>query len=170
MKITPITKKYTAQLSPVSQENSLGTSKNKNIFICPKTIVKNTLNKFSNSRNEYLANIDLTDAYIPERKKQNESQNQKTIVKNTINPYTAYFLADMDLADCYELPNKNNSNISFKGIYPQFLIDQDAVEQYETTSNGIKDIAFSSYCSKENEIDDSIKKVCNVIKQYLPLK
>ena len=149
MNITPITKKYTnpydaCSISFGDKSNVLKESKKS--FYCPQLSVKNTLNEFSNSRGNCLADIDLCDIYISNKKININSAKQiKPDNKNI------QFLADMDLADTYELPKKsnkkNNLQIPFGGAYPQYLIDQDAVEQYETTSNGIQDIANSTYCS-----------------------
>lgn len=183
MNITPITKKYTTQYntSLVSFGNKGGVNQNgKNIFSCENTIVRNTLNEFSNSRGNYLVDIDLTDIYISGTKNKNDdnkNNNQKTTsVKNTFkSDYSnIQFLADMPLCDAYELPKSkkqnNNLQIPFGGAYPQYLIDQDAVEQYETTSYGIQDIAKSTYCSfgsaPENKM---ITKLVNFVKKVLPL-
>jgi len=187
MNITPITKKYTNPYNTfsVSFGNKSGVSKNsENSFYCSKTIVKNTLNEFSNSRGNYLADIDLLDIYIPNKTsitKKNEIKNKKqTIVNNTPikkDKSNIQFLADMELCDAYELPkasNKkgNNLQIPFDGAYPQYLIDQDAVEQYEATSNGIQDIANSTYCSFsgfEKAEETVVNKLVNFVKRCLPL-
>ncbi len=152
MKITPVTKEYTNPLNVKAISFDNGTSsadKNKNVFCCTKTIVKNTPIEFSNSRGNVLADIDLADCYI----------------KNAV-PAKVAFLADMDLCDAYEKSNKNSKYVSFKGAYPQYLIDQDAVEQYETTSNGIQDIANSSYCSF-GSTQSTTDKVIDVVAKFL---
>lgn len=176
MNITPITKKYTTpgSTSFVSFGRNDGASKNaNNIFSCTKTIVGNTPNEFSNSRGNYLADIDLTDIYISNpcvAKLQNKKSSMiKPDFKNI------QFLADMPLCDAYELPkakkeNNNNLQLPFGGAYPQYLIDQDAVEQYETTSYGIQDIAKSTYCSFSGAKEEKVvTKLLNFVKKVLPL-
>ena len=87
-------------------------------------------------------------------------------------------LADQPLADTFELSTKKqdkNLQIPFKGAYPQYLIDQDGVvEDYECTSNGIQDIAYSSYCkpasySFKGKEENILQKICKTLKEYLPL-
>lgn len=174
MNITPVTKKYTnpynaCSINFTNKSNVLKDAEKS--FSCSKTSVKNTLNEFSNSRGNCLADIDLCDIYISNKKAAAKSQAIKKDNKN-IN-----FLADMDLADAYELPKKQfkankNLQIPFGGAYPQYLIDQDAVEQYESTANGIQDIAQSTYCSfsgfykKEETLVDMF---VGFVKRYLPL-
>ena len=139
MRVNNITSKYTTPVFTASLSNNSKGGKIqdfKNNFSCTKTSVKNTLNEFSNSRGNVLADIDLSDIYVKNPKKYD--------VRNI------QFLADKDLCDAYELPKKetkNNLNLPFEGAYPQYLVDQDAVEQYEVTSKGINDIANSTYCS-----------------------
>ncbi len=166
MKINNITSKYTTPSFTASVAgNRKGGNSNvsKNIFSYPQTSVKNTLNEFSNSRGNVLADIDLSDIYIQNPKKHD--------IRNI------QFLADKDLCDAYELPKKeikHNLQLPFEGAYPQYLIDQDAVEQYEATSNGIKDIANSTYCSfsglekLEQTEEKIIHKFAKVIKEILP--
>lgn len=166
MKINGVTNKYTnpSFTALTNQNKKSGNSEvSKNIFSCPKTSVKNTSNEFSNSRGNYLADIDLSDIYIKNPK--------KIDIKNIS------FLADKDLCDAYELPNnstKNNLQLPFEGAYPQYLIDQDAAEQYEVTTNGIKDIANSTYCSfsglekLEKAEEHLIHKMAKFIKRILP--
>jgi len=164
MNITPITKEYTNPINvkAISFGNDKAVNKKQeSVFSCPKTIVKNTLVEFSNSRGNCLADIDLTDCYI----------------KNAV-PAKIAFLADMELCDAYELPKDNKvkqstKNISFTGPFPQYLIDQDAVaEEYATASDGIKDIANSSYCSfngKHNFGDKVIDAISDFLSKVLPL-
>ena len=180
MNITPITKKYTnpynaCSISFGNKSNVLKESKN--YFYCPQTSVKNTLNEFSNSRGNCLADIDLCDIYIP-----NKKANQNVIAQKTDNNVqikqdkrNIQFLADMDLADTFELSKKenkknNNLQLPFNGAYPQYLIDQDAVEQYESTSNGIDDIANSTYCSFHGlhlKQETLVEKLVKLVKSYL---
>ncbi len=171
MNITPITKKYTtlantANLSFGSTKKALKTQEN--LFCCPKTIVKDTLNEFSNSRGNYLADIDLADIYI--RDYNNALANQKRIiVKNTPNRdiKNIHFLADMDLADAFELPKKK-ANVSFKSSYPTFLADDYVVESYSTTSDAIEDIAQSTYCSFGAKKEESfVTKFFNLLRKYI---
>lgn len=187
MKITPITKKYTNPCGAISVNfvnKSSVTQNSKENFYCKKTIVNDTLNEFSNSRGNCLADIDLADIYLSNnnikvtRKAENKNNNEldvnKTLIKN--DSRNIQFLADMPLCDTYELAKNskknNNLQIPFNGAYPQYLIDQDAVEQYEDTSNGIQDIANSTYCSfkgfqkTENTI---MAKLVGFVKRYLPL-
>lgn len=166
MKINNLTNKYTTPSFTASANNSRvsgNSSNSKEIFYYPKISVKNTLNEFSNSRGNYLVDIDLADVYVKNPKKHD--------VKNI------QFLADKDLCDTYELPKKNTKNnlqLPFEGAYPQYLIDQDAVEQYEATSKGISDIANSTYCSfngleKFEQIEEKfVHKLAKVIKNCLP--
>lgn len=171
MNITPITKKYvnSANTANLSFGSSKKVSKNQeNIFSCPKTIVKNTLNEFSNSRGNYLADIDLADIYIKDYN--NALANQKRIiVKNTLqnkDVKNINFLADMDLADTYELPKKK-ANVSFKSSYPEFLADDYVAESYSTTSDAIEDIAKSTYCSFCAKKEESIvTKFFNMLRRY----
>lgn len=179
MNITPITKKYTNPnnvnfVSFGKQDNVVKNAKD--TFSCDKIIVRNTLNEFSNSRGNCLADIDLTDIYIANsglaNAKRIQNSRNKVRLQNQ-NMKNINFLADMPLCDCYELPKaKANKNLQvpFEGAYPQYLIDQDAVEQYEATSYGIQDIANSTYCSfagsSENKI---VSKLVNFVKKVLPL-
>jgi len=141
MKVTPITKEYTnSNLSSLINVASKGGAKkaDKNVFCSPKTIVQKTPNEFSNSRGTCLADIDLTDAFVPAK------DDFKIDIQFT---GRNQFLADMALTDSFVKSDKKKSNVSFDGIYPDFLVDQDAAEQYETTSEGINDIYNSSYCN-----------------------
>ena len=179
MNITPITKKYTnlynaCSISFAKKSNVLKESKKS--FYYPQTSVKNTLNEFSNSRGNCLADIDLSDIYIPNVTKTNKSVKNETVVKNTpiiMDKKNIQFLADMDLTDAYELPKKSNKNtnlqLPFNGAYPQYLIDQDAVEQYETTTKGIQDIAQSSYCSFKgtHKEETLVDKFFNFVKNHI---
>ena len=181
MNITPITKKYTnpynaCSISFDSKSNVLKGSKKS--FYCAKISVKNTLNEFSNSRGNCLADIDLSDIYISSALKSNKANEKETVVKNTPiqkDNRNIQFLADMDLTDAYELPKKTNKNtnlqLPFGGAYPQYLIDQDAVEQYEATSNGINDIAQSSYCSFKGSHKEEtlVDKFVSFVKNHLSL-
>lgn len=174
MNITPVTKKYTnlynaCSINFTNKSNVLKDSEKS--FSCLKTSVKNTLNEFSNSRGNCLADIDLCDIYISNKKDALVKSSAIKKENKNIN-----FLADMDLADSYELPKKQfkmnkNLQIPFNGAYPQYLIDQDAVEQYESTTNGIQDIAQSTYCSfsglrKEETLIDMF---VGFVKRCLPL-
>ncbi len=177
MNITPINKNYTAPKSMQtlnfgSKVNAQVGEANKNF--CTKTIVKNTLKEFSNSRGQYLADIDLSDIYIPNTPK------AKTVVQTPpiVFGSAVKCLADQPLADTFELKSKKqdkNLQIPFKGAYPQYLIDQDGVvEDYECTSNGIQDIAYSSYCrpasySFKGKEENILQKICKTLKEYLPL-
>lgn len=183
MNITPITKEYTKPLnaSAIAFGKTNGALKNdKNIFSCDKTIVRSTLNEFSNSRGNYLVDIDLTDIYISNaglaNAKRIQTSRNQTNVNNTLNKNVKniQFLADTPLCDAYELPKSNkkdnNLQIPFEGAYPQYLIDQDAVEQYEATSYGIQDIANSTYCSFSGSPEPKfVSKLVNFVKKVLPL-
>ncbi len=183
MNITPITKEYTnpVNTSLIAFGKKDSVSKNgKNNFSCGETIVKNTPNEFSNSRGNYLVDIDLTDIYISNsglaNAKRIQSSRNQSSVKNTFNhdARNIQFLADTPLCDAYELPkshkNENNLQIPFGGAYPQYLIDQDAVEQYEATSYGIQDIANSTYCSFSGAPEHKlVSKLVNFVKRVLPL-
>lgn len=177
MNITPINKNYTAPksmrtLNFGSKVSAQVGEANKNF--CSKTIVKNTLKEFSNSRGQYLADIDLSDIYIPNTPK------AKTVVQtpSIVFGSAVKCLADQPLADTFDLSTKKqdkNLQIPFKGAYPQYLIDQDGVvEDYECTSNGIQDIAYSSYCkpasySFKGKEENILQKICKTLKEYLPL-
>lgn len=173
MNITPITKEYTTltNVANLSFGKARVASKvAENNLCCPKTIVKSTLNEFSNSRGNYLADIDLADIYI--RDYNNGLANQKRIiVKNTPinnNVKNVNFLADMDLADTFELPKKKTTNVSFKSSYPAFLADDYVVEDYATTSEAIDDIAYSSYCSFGAKKEESfVTKFFNLLRKYI---
>lgn len=176
MNITPITKKYTNpyNTSYVSFGKNGSVAKNeKSVFSCDKMIVRNTLNEFSNSRGNCLADIDLTDIYIPtpHMNLQKLGAGKKSKDSMTADLKNINFLADMPLCDAYELPKENkNLQMPFGGAYPQYLIDQDAVEQYETTSYGIKDIAKSTYCSFGGAPEEKVlSKVVKFVKRILPL-
>lgn len=179
MNITPINKIYTASKSmhtlnfgsKVGVQNGEA-SKN----FCSKTIVKNTLKEFSNSRGQYLADIDLSDIYIPNTPKTKTVLQTPPIVFGS----AVKCLADQPLADTFELQVKNKKQdkilqIPFNGAYPQYLIDQDGVvEDYECTSSGIQDIAYSSYCSPSSysfkgKEENVLQKICKTLKEYLPL-
>lgn len=187
MNITPINKIYTAPKN--MHALNFGSKAGANVGqaennFCQKTIVKNTLKEFSNSRGQYLADIDLSDIYIPNSSKKNEKvfSDNKTIVQSTpiVFGRAVKCLADQPLADTFELqqPKKKqdkNLQIPFGGAYPQYLIDQDGVvEDYECTSNGIQDIAYSSYCkpasySFKGKEKNILQKICKTLKEYLPL-
>ena len=179
MNITPVTKKYTNPYNAcsISFAKKSNVSKDlKNPFYYPQTSVKNTLNEFSNSRGNCLADIELCDIYIPNKSHKNVAINGvDNNLKIKQDKRNIQFLADIDLADTFEISKKDkkdkNLQLPFNGAYPQFLIDQDAVEQYETTSNGVQDIAQSSYCSfkgsqKEETIFDMF---LGFVKSHLPL-
>ncbi len=172
MNITPITKKYTTLMDASNLsfgKRNEASNVAKNNFCCPKTIVKNTLNEFSNSRGNYLADIDLADIYIRDYNNALANQN-RIIVKNTpINKdvKNIHFLADMDLADTFELPKKS-TNVSFKSSYPEFLADDYVVESYSTTSEAIDDIAYSTYCSFGAKKEESfVTKFFNLLRKYI---
>lgn len=184
MNITPINRIYTApqNVRTLNFGSKAGVQRDeaKNNF-CSKTIVQNTLKEFSNSRGQYLADIDLSDIYIPNiprkaDKNQNSFSCAKTIVQSTpiVFGSAVKYLADQPLADTFELQNKN-LQLPFQGAYPQYLIDQDGVvEDYECTTNGIQDIANSSYCksshySFKGKEENILQKICKTLKQYLPL-
>ena len=126
MNITPIKKEY---INPInvrtnaSDKMSLVNKNLANVFNCPKTIVKNTPIEFSNSRGCCLAEIDLTDFYV----------------KNAV-PAKVSFLADMELSDTYELPDKKVSNISFKGKGAKYLYiaQHSAIDLYRNTKRNFK--------------------------------
>lgn len=183
MKINPITKTFTTEYNACKQNQvnrNYQASNNQRVFSCDKTIVKNTLKEFSNSRGNYLADIDLTDAFIKEGNAK-KIFSPKLNVKNTLNNNICNenkFLADMSLCDFYELPKhtakSKTSNISFGGPFPQYLIDQDAVvESYEVASNAIQDIANSTYCSfsgkDEGGNESIVNRLCAFIKKILPI-
>ncbi len=185
MNITPINKIYTApkDMRALNFGSKAGTlnSETKNSF-CSKTIVKDTLKEFSNSRGQYLADIDLSDIYIPNTQKENKKDSflKVTIVQSTpiVFGSAVKCLADQPLADTFELQSKKqdkNLQVPFGGAYPQYLIDQDGVvEDYECTTNGIQDIANSSYCkpsyySFKGKEENVLQKICKTLKEYLPL-
>lgn len=182
MNITPVTKKYTNPYNTCSLSfgKKSGASENaENINFCTKLSVKNTSNEFSNSRGNCLADIDLSDIYIPNAVKAPVKNYTANIKPTKTNMTNIQFLADMALCDAYEVPakqpakqavNNNNLELPFEGAYPQFLVDQDAAEQYETTSEGINDIANSSYCSfgkKEETLLDMFKGFVRKMSAYL---
>ncbi len=185
MNITPINKIYTApkNMRTLNFGSKVGAQNDeaKNNF-CSKTIVKNTLKEFSNSRGQYLADIDLSDIYIPNS--QGKNKNLPSVSVTIVQPTPIVFgsavkcLADQPLADTFELQSKKqdkNLQIPFGGAYPQYLIDQDGVvEDYECTTNGIQDIANSSYCrpasySFKGKEENILQKICKTLKEYLPL-
>lgn len=188
MNITPINKNYTApkNVQTLNFGSRVGVKKDeaKNIF-CSEKIVKSTLKEFSNSRGQYLADIDLSDIYIPNSpRKANNNQNnfscQKMIVPSTpiVFGSAVKYLADQPLADTFELQSKKkdkNLHLPFEGAYPQYLIDQDGVvEDYECTTNGIQDIANSAYCksthfSFKGKEENILQRICKTLKEYLPL-
>jgi len=188
MKITPIKTEYYLNNYPKSSNNKGVSENNKNLFICNKTIVQSTLNQGKPTFGSYLADINLTDCYIKDDFKNTVSGKNKTIVQPTLKEFSnsrGSYLADINLSDCYiketedslnpfasmciaDINIAKKNNIGFKGgIYPQFLIDQDASEQYQTVSEGIDDITNSSYC-KDIEISDIFKKLLNSLKEHLP--
>ena len=121
MNITPITKLYVSpkNVRTVCSDTTKAVSpKQKEVFCYTKSIVKNTPNEFSNSRGNYLADIDLTDFYV------------KRAAVSKVS-----FLADMELTDAYDPPEKRNSNIQFTGRGAKYLyiVQHAAIDLYKNT-------------------------------------